>query len=104
MAVGIDYVGYKKYFTELYQNIQIHMLGVTLLYYQQHDKRIELAKVHAKKQETKKKRAMNKLAIINSAWAKEVEDKKKGHTYQLRMAAPTTMTAAGQRRCGRGDY
>jgi hypothetical protein len=38
---------------------------------------------------TKKTRALKKLATISSAWAKEVEDKKNGHTHQSRMAAPT---------------
>ncbi len=46
--------------------------------------------MHALKKETKKKRAMNKLVAINTAWAKEeVEDKMKGHAYQSRMTAPT---------------
>jgi hypothetical protein len=61
------------------------------MYDQQHDKKIASNQVHAKKKETKKKGAMTKLAIINYAWAKEVPDKKQGHAYQSRMAAPTTM-------------
>ncbi len=63
--------------------------AVTLAYYQEHDRRIELARVNSKKEVTKKTRAMKKLATISSAWVKEVEDKKNGHTYQSRIAVPS---------------
>ncbi len=49
MAVGIDSVGYEAYFRELYNDLEINMLAVTLAYYQEHDRRIESARVHAKK-------------------------------------------------------
>jgi hypothetical protein len=49
MAVGIDLVEYKAYFKELYDDLEIDMLAVTLAYYQEHDRRIESARVHAKK-------------------------------------------------------
>jgi hypothetical protein len=62
----------------------------TTTFYRQHDKKITSDQVHAKKKETDKKRAMKRLAIINQVWAKEVKDKKQGHAYQSRMAAPTT--------------
>ncbi len=88
MAVGIDSVGYKAYFKELYDDLGIEMSEVTLAYYQEHDRRIESARAHAKKQKTKKKRAKNKLAMMSSAWKPEVEDKNNGHTYQSRMALP----------------
>jgi hypothetical protein len=76
MAVGVDSIGYKAYFKELYDDLGIDMSAVTLASYQEHDRRIESARVHAKKIETKKKRAKNKLAIISTAWKTEVEDKK----------------------------
>jgi hypothetical protein len=88
MAVGIDSSGYKAYFKELYDDLGIEMLEVTLAYCQEHDRRIESARAHAKKQNTKKKRAKNKLAIMSSAWKTEVEDKNNGHTYQSRMTVP----------------
>ena len=60
MAVGIDSVGYEAYFRELYNDLEINMLAVTLAYYQEHGRRIESLRVHAKKIETKKKQAKNK--------------------------------------------
>jgi hypothetical protein len=55
MAVGIDLVGYEVYFKELYGDLGIEMSEVTLAYYQEHARRVESAKAHAKKQKTKKK-------------------------------------------------
>jgi hypothetical protein len=67
MAMGIDLVGNEAYFKELYHDLGIKISEVTLAYYQEHDRRIELARVHGKNKETKKKQAKNKLAIMNSA-------------------------------------
>jgi hypothetical protein len=55
MAVGIALVGYESYFKELYDNLGIEMSEVSLAYYQEHDRRIESARAHAKKQKTKKR-------------------------------------------------
>jgi 7-cyano-7-deazaguanine synthase in queuosine biosynthesis len=54
MAVGIDSVGYEAYFKELYDDLGIEMSEVTLAYYQEHDRRIESARAHAKKQKQRK--------------------------------------------------
>jgi hypothetical protein len=82
MAVGIDSVGYKEYFKELYDNLGIKMSMEATTHYPQHDKKTASNQVHGKKEETKKKCAMTKLAIKNQGWAKEVQDKKHGHAYQ----------------------
>jgi hypothetical protein len=55
MAVGIDSIGYKEYFKELYDDVGIKMSTAATMYYQQHDKKILLGQVHALKNKIKKK-------------------------------------------------
>jgi hypothetical protein len=59
------------------------------MHYREVDRRRKADQAYAKTPERRKKRAMNKLDTINTAWRLETTDKRKGHTYESGMAGPT---------------
>ena len=79
------------------------MTNVARKYYQQHDRKRKSDREYATTKERRKRRAEKKLEMIRSVWKSEVEDKRDGHTYQSRMAAPKVTTRHGGRKKKDGD-